>query len=255
MPPDLVPPSRPGRDDRSRESRPAERARAMRHAHPVGASGRRVVRAGLQDPLAQAVGRTDLRQRAIRGRTAAAPAASPRRPELTQAFVPRDRVQPGTELVRIAEPLELGGGDDKGVRHGVGRLTRRVRVGQHEPAVGVQRRRVTVVRLGEPVRVTGDDGRDQLTVLHGPNRSWPPHSGESERHNQIAEKRTKDSYGINDARPAPRTMPGGAPATELSCTRRPGRTGDQDRRRRRRAGAEDGTGSRTARWCPPRPRT
>ena len=61
----------------------------------------------------------------------------PRGPEPAQAFVPCDRVQPGAELVRIAEPLELGGGDGKGVRHGVGGLTRRMRVGQQGPAVGV----------------------------------------------------------------------------------------------------------------------
>ena len=172
MPPDLVPPSRPGRDDRFRESRPAERARAMRHARPVGASGRRVVRAGLQHPLAQAVGRTDLRPSRHPGAGRAASAASPAaragagiraaRPRAARSRAGPDRGAP-----------ELGGGDDKGVRHGVGGFTRRVRVGQHEPAVGVQRRRVTVIRLGEPVRVTDDDGRDQLTVLHGPNRSCP----------------------------------------------------------------------------------
>ncbi len=109
----------------------------------------------------------------------ASPAASPRAREPrgpcpAQAFVPRDRAQPGAELVRITEPAELGGGDGKGVRHGIGGLSRRVRIGQHGPAVGIERRRVTVIRLGEPVRVTVDDGRDELTVLHGANRSSPP---------------------------------------------------------------------------------
>jgi hypothetical protein len=84
----------------------------MRHAHPVGTSGRRVIRAGLQHPLAQVTGRTDLRQRRIRGRPGGV-GREPGRPELAQAFVLRDRVQPGPELVRIAEPLELGGGDVK----------------------------------------------------------------------------------------------------------------------------------------------
>ena len=96
------------------KTRPAERNRAMCHAHPVGAPGRGPVRALLEHPLAQACGRTDLRHRAVRGRL--------HEPGLAQAFVPRDRVQPGAQLVRIAERLQLGGGDDKGVRHGVGGL-------------------------------------------------------------------------------------------------------------------------------------
>ena len=101
------------------------------------------------------------------------PAASPAVPGRRRHSF-RATAQPGAELVRIAEPGELGGGDGKGVRYGVGGLSRRVRIGQHGPAVGVERRCVTVIRLDEPARVTVDDGRDQLTVLHGPNRSSPP---------------------------------------------------------------------------------
>ena len=258
MAPDLVPPARPGQNDRLRETRSAERTRAMCHAHPVGAPGRGVVRALLEHPLAQAGGRTDLRHRGSRGRLHG--------PGLAQAFVPRDRIQPGAQLVRIAEALQLGGGDDEGVRHGAGGLGRRAGVGQHEPAVGVQRRRVTVVGPGEPVRVTCDDGRDQLTVLHADNRSWPPRGGERERDNRIAEKRTRDSYGAEGAQldqcaataPNPQNpiKPHQAPVGDgLSCTRRPGRGGAGDPRCRARAGPGDGTGSRTARWCPPRSRT
>ena len=253
MPPDLVPPPRPGRNDRLREARPAERVRAMRHAYPVSASGGRVIPASLQYPLTQIVGRSDLRHRAGRGRNRRrnrnqsrnrsqsrnrrrAAARALRRSEPAQAFVPRDRVQPGAELVRVTEPLQPGGGDDKRIGHRVGRLARRVRVGQHEPTVGEKRRCVTIERLGEAVGVASDDGRDQLTVLHGPNRSSPPHDGESERYNQIAEKRTKDSYG-------------------LSCTRRPGEVGAGSPRRWCRAGPEGGTGSRPARWFPSRAQT
>ena len=50
----------------SADNTPAERARAVRDAHPVGAPGRRVVRARLQHPLTQAGGRTGLRHRASR---------------------------------------------------------------------------------------------------------------------------------------------------------------------------------------------
>ncbi len=66
------------------------------------------------------------------------------------------------------ELRQLRGGDDEGVLHGLGGAAHRIRVGQHEPAVGVQWRRVAVVRLGEPVRLTCGDGGDQLAVLHAP---------------------------------------------------------------------------------------
>ena len=63
MPPGLAPPPRPGRDDRHRETRPAERPGAMRHARPVSAPGRRVIGAGRQHLLTQPGGRDDGRLR------------------------------------------------------------------------------------------------------------------------------------------------------------------------------------------------
>ena len=53
-------------------------------------------------------------------------------------------------------------------RHGAGGIG----VGQHAAAVGEQGRGELVVRRGKPIRVTCDDRRDHLSVLHVPNRSW-----------------------------------------------------------------------------------
>jgi hypothetical protein len=86
-------------------------------------------------------------------------------PQDPQAFVPRDRVQPGAQPLGVTQPGEPGRGDDERVLHrvrGVGR------VAEHGPAVLVERICVPVVGPGEPVRVAGHDGRDDLTVPHIP---------------------------------------------------------------------------------------
>ena len=62
MPPDPLPPPGPGRADRLGEPRRAERARAMRHADPVRAPGRRVVGAGRQYLPAEFGRKRDRRQ-------------------------------------------------------------------------------------------------------------------------------------------------------------------------------------------------
>ena len=62
---------------------------------------------------------------------------------------------------------------------------------QHRVAVGEKGRGVPVVRRGEAIRVTCDDGRDHGMVLHAPNRSsvWP--GARSERHNRISERHNR----------------------------------------------------------------
>lgn len=182
----------------------------MRHADPVRAPGRRTVGARGQHLLSQLGGRPHRRHRAIRVRLpgqAREPGdpgdpgdpggttGTTRSTEPAQAFVPRDRVQPRPKPVRVAEPLESGCGDDKGVLHRVGGVTQRSRAGQHKPAVGIERPGVTVIRFGEPTRVTCGDGRDQLAVVHAPNRSSPLRTAESERHNRYQRKGAKSSYG------------------------------------------------------------
>ena len=92
------------------------------------------------------------------------------RPPPAVALVPRDRVQPGPELARIAEAAELGRGDEERVLHGVGGV---LGLTQQGAAVGVQRHRVRVVRLGDAARVARHDGGDDLPVLHRRHRSSP----------------------------------------------------------------------------------
>jgi len=86
------------------------------------------------------------------------------RTQPAMAFVPRDRVQPGPELARVAEAAELGGGDEERILHRVGGIRG---FAQQGPAVGVQRHRVPVVGFGDPVRIARHDGRDHLPVPHG----------------------------------------------------------------------------------------
>jgi hypothetical protein len=157
-PPDAPPPPRPGRPDRLGEARRAEHARSVRHAHPVGPARRGVVGAGRQYPAGQ-IGRRNLQRLVARIR---------RRGHLrawtqpAQALVPCHRVQPGPEPVRITQPVQLGRRDQEGVEHRLGGFP----FWQHRVAAGVERRGVLVVRRGEAIRFTCDDGRHQGTVLH-----------------------------------------------------------------------------------------
>jgi len=83
--------------------------------------------------------------------------------QLAVALVPCDREQPGPELARVAEAAELGRGDEERILHGVGGV---LGLAQQGPAIGVQRHRVRVVRLGDAIRVARHDGGDHLLVLH-----------------------------------------------------------------------------------------
>jgi hypothetical protein len=86
------------------------------------------------------------------------------------ALVPRDREQPGPELGRVTEAAQLGRGDEERVLDGVSGIRG---LTQQGPAVGVQRHRVRVVRLGDAVRVARHGGGDHLLVLHRRHRSSP----------------------------------------------------------------------------------
>ncbi len=79
------------------------------------------------------------------------------------ALVPCYRVQPRPQPAGIAQPAQLGGGDDERVLDRVGGVGR---LAEHGAAVRVQWLRVTVVRRGETTRLPGHDGRDDLAVLH-----------------------------------------------------------------------------------------
>ena len=79
------------------------------------------------------------------------------------AFVPRHRVQPGPQPLRVAQPGHPGRRDHERVLHGVRGVGG---LAQHRPAEAVQRCRVPVVRLGEPCGIARHDGRDDLTVVH-----------------------------------------------------------------------------------------
>ena len=188
VPPRPPPPPWPGRADRLGEARRAEHARAVRHAHPVRPARRGVVGACRQDLAAQVGRQRNLRRLAavIRGRRIApgSPLGSSCRTQPAQALVPCHRVQPGTEPVRITQPVQLDRRDQEGVEHRPGGF----RFGQHRVAAGVEGRGVLVVHRGKAIRVTCDDGRHHGMVLHAPYRSsvWP--EPRSERHNQIPER-------------------------------------------------------------------
>ena len=67
-------------------------------------------------------------------------------------------------LLAVAQATELGGSDEEGVLHGIGRVGGLTEQG---PAVGIQRHGVLVVGLRDPFRVAGHDGGDHVPVLHG----------------------------------------------------------------------------------------
>ena len=96
----------------------------------------------------------------------------PPRPQAAVALVAGHRIQPRTEPVRIAQPVQLGRGDDVGVLHrvgGIGRLT------EQRPAVGIQCRSVVVISGSESGRVSCDNRCDDLPVLHGLTVVRPGH--------------------------------------------------------------------------------
>ena len=84
-------------------------------------------------------------------------------PQPAEAFVARDRIEPGAQLVRIAQIPELGGRDEERILHRVGGIGR---FPQDGTAIRVERHGVPVVRLGKPGGVTSHDGGDNLGVLH-----------------------------------------------------------------------------------------
>ncbi len=85
-----------------------------------------------------------------------------------EALVPGHRIQPGAELAGILEPAELGRGDEERVLHGIGGVRG---LGQHGPAVGVQRHGIPVVGHGDPAGVARHDGGYDVPVFHAPYRS------------------------------------------------------------------------------------
>ena len=116
-----------------RPNGPARCATLARLARPTGVLSAQAASTCSRSPAgATMAGPRISRRRLSRGRPRGA-----RRPEPTQAFVPGHRVQPGAQLARVAEPLELGRRDDKGVRYRAGRFGWRMRVGEHGPAVCV----------------------------------------------------------------------------------------------------------------------
>ena len=82
--------------------------------------------------------------------------------QATVAFVGHG-IQPWPETALITQSRQLGRRDDEGVLHGVRSIGGLVQQGA---AVGVQRRRVPVIGLGQPVRVACHNGRNDLAVKH-----------------------------------------------------------------------------------------
>ncbi len=151
-----------------------------------------------------------------------------RGPQPPEAFVTRDRVEPGAELARVAEAAKLGHGDEERILHGVGGIGG---FAQHGTAVRVERHRVPIVGLGEPGRITSHDGGDHVTVLHAAYRSSPTASGQQERDNQIAGHEHQVGYlrvlswrGPCPGRTGPRCPRCGRAATCALCLPRRART-------------------------------
>ncbi len=126
VPPDTAP--RPAQGARLRETVVPERPGPVRHAGPVRAPGGCVVGAGAE----YLPGKSRRQRRPGWGRRLrrdagvnAGHAGGQRPPE---ALVARDRLQPGMELARVAEPAKVGPGDDECVLYRVGRDLRCHRV-------------------------------------------------------------------------------------------------------------------------------
>ena len=160
MPPETALPC-PAQGVRLRETVVPERPGPVRHAGPVRAPGGRVVGAGTE----YLPGKSRRQRRLGWGRrlwrdvgVSVDHAVGQRPPE---ALVARDRLQPGVELVRVAEPVELAPGDDERVLYRVGRDLRR-----HRVAVLVQGCRVLVEGRGEPVQFACRDRRGDFWVVH-----------------------------------------------------------------------------------------
>jgi hypothetical protein len=84
------------------------------------------------------------------------------------AFVARHGIEPGPEPAGIAQPVQLGGGDDEGVLDrgvGVGRLA------QQAAAVGMQSGRIPVVDGRQSVPPALSKRRHHLSVPHAPRVS------------------------------------------------------------------------------------
>ena len=160
MPPETALPC-PVHGGRLRETVVPERPGPVRHAGPVRAPDGRVVGAGTE----YLPGKSRWQRRLRWGRrlwrdvgVSVGHAAGQRPPE---ALVARDRLQPGMELVRVAEPAELGPGDDERVLYRVGRDLRGQRI-----AVLVEGCRVPVQGRGEPVQFACRDRRGDFWVVH-----------------------------------------------------------------------------------------
>ncbi len=84
------------------------------------------------------------------------------------AFIAGHRIEPGPEPAGIAQPVQLGGGDDERVQD------RAVRVGglaKQAAAVGMQGGSVPVIDGRQPVRPALSEGRHHLCIPHAPTVS------------------------------------------------------------------------------------
>jgi hypothetical protein len=103
-------------------------------------------------------------------------------PQPAVTFISRHRVQPWPEPLGVAEFGEFGRGDDVGVLDGIGSVGR---LAQNGSAVAEQPCGVFVVCLGKPGWFPRHDGRDNLTVAHGPTVNGLRHSGQARRSNDV----------------------------------------------------------------------
>ena len=146
----------------------AEGPGPVRHADPVRSAGGRVVRAGAEHLPGKA-----RRQRRL-GRGAGLRLGRTAHQGPAEALVAGDRLQPGIELGRVAEPVDAGPGDDERVPYRFGGDR-----GFHRVAVVIQCGRVPVQDRSEPVQFARRDRRDDCWVVHAPTviprlRTGPP---------------------------------------------------------------------------------